>query len=62
MDATVLGQYKPSLHLTLPDVIWDLKMEKKEKKFGKWRNRTWVDRIKNYFGTRFTIYATRLIR
>ncbi len=56
MDATVLGQYKPSLHL--PNVIWDLKTERK--KFGKGWYRTQVDRIKNDFGTRFTIYTTGL--
>ncbi len=51
---------KPSLHL--PDVIWDLKMEKEKKKFGKGRNRTPVDRIKNDYKTSFTIYATGLVR
>ncbi len=50
MDATVLGQYKASLHL--PHVIWDMKMEKEKQSS--------VDRVENDFDTRFTIYSTGL--
>ncbi len=58
MDATVLGQYKPSLHL--PHVIWDLKMEKKKKSSvkGGIEPRSIASKMTD---TRFTIYATGLI-